>query len=116
METKNNPYIKFIEEELILRDYLAADRTVLANERTFLAYLRTAIAIAAAGAALIQLFDSTTVIVIGWIMIPAAIGTAVVGILHYLRMRRILRHITEMANKIACAEEKQAQKTGKQSN
>jgi uncharacterized membrane protein YidH (DUF202 family) len=31
------PYARFEREELIVRDYLAADRTALANERTFLA-------------------------------------------------------------------------------
>ena len=35
------PYSKFRTEEMILRDWLARDRTVLANERTLLAYLRT---------------------------------------------------------------------------
>lgn len=40
-----NYYHQFQESDLILRDYLALDRTKLANERTFLAYIRTALAI-----------------------------------------------------------------------
>lgn len=36
---EEEPYSRFDQEELIIRDYLAADRTVLANERTFLAYV-----------------------------------------------------------------------------
>ncbi|HEX9972048.1 MAG TPA: DUF202 domain-containing protein, partial [bacterium] len=33
-------YQEFSESDLILRDRLALDRTVLANERTLLAYVR----------------------------------------------------------------------------
>lgn len=36
-------------DEMILRDHLAHERTVLANERTFLAYVGTAIALLAGG-------------------------------------------------------------------
>ncbi|NOX98010.1 MAG: DUF202 domain-containing protein [Nitrospirae bacterium] len=50
------PYSKFDQSEMILRDYLAQDRTRLANERTFLAYLRTAITFSAAGGTLIKIF------------------------------------------------------------
>jgi putative membrane protein len=52
------PYARFKQEELIVRDYLAADRTALACERTFLAYIRTALAIAAAGGSLIHFLNS----------------------------------------------------------
>jgi len=52
------PYSKFNQSEMILRDYLAQDRTKLANERTFLAYLRTAITFSAAGGTLIKIFTS----------------------------------------------------------
>lgn len=40
---------------MILRDWLALDRTVLANKRTFLAYGRTAIALVVLGIALVKL-------------------------------------------------------------
>ena len=40
---KAGPYGGFRLPELILRDRLAIDRTVLANERTLLAYIRTAL-------------------------------------------------------------------------
>lgn len=33
---------KFNKDEMILRDFLAVDRTLLANERTLLAYIRPA--------------------------------------------------------------------------
>ncbi len=34
---------KFNKDEMILRDFLAVDRTLLANERTLLAYIRTGV-------------------------------------------------------------------------
>jgi len=50
------PYSKINPDDMILRDHLAYDRTVLANERTLLSYLRTAIALLAAGATLVKIF------------------------------------------------------------
>ena len=41
-----NVYSKFSDDDLILRDELAIDRTLLANERTLLAYLRSGVALA----------------------------------------------------------------------
>ena len=46
------PYSKINPSDMILRDHLAYDRTVLANERTFLSYMRTSIALFAAGGTL----------------------------------------------------------------
>ena len=48
MSEKQTPY-QIIDGQLILRDHLAADRTVLANERTFLAYIRTTLTLFVAG-------------------------------------------------------------------
>jgi len=91
---KNNPYERFLEDELILRDQLAADRTILANERTFLSYLRTGLGFAAAGVALIHLFASTLVKIIGWALIPVGAGIVIVGIYRYIRVRKMLIHFT----------------------
>ena len=51
---KKNPYEQFADSELILRDHLAIDRTVLANERTFLAYCRPALPLILTGAGCIK--------------------------------------------------------------
>jgi putative membrane protein len=53
----DDPYTDFQREDMILRDWLALDRTVLANKRTFLAYGRTAIALMALGIAFVKLID-----------------------------------------------------------
>ena len=63
----NMSYRDFNEDELILRDHLALDRTRLAIERTFLAYVRTAIMVAVSGVTLIKLFpDSWSAQISGW--------------------------------------------------
>jgi putative membrane protein len=48
------PYTRFAGDEIIFRDHLAVDRTVLANERTVLSYARTALAFALAGGSIIH--------------------------------------------------------------
>ena len=92
---KTEPYGEFRSDSLILRDYLAADRTVLANERTLLSYVRTALAFAAAGAALIHFFDSVVVEVVGWVLIALAVGALAVGAQRYLRMRQRLTRLMD---------------------
>lgn len=52
---KNKILYNFDKDKMILRDFLAADRTLLANERTLLAYIRTGISLIAVGIYLIRL-------------------------------------------------------------
>ena len=90
------PYSSFSREQLILRDHLAADRTILANERTFLAYLRTALAFGAAGAALLKLVPNDSGIrLFGWLLIPLGIAVFAVGVLRFLKFHRSLRVLRE---------------------
>ncbi len=86
-------YSRFAIEELILRDYLAMDRTVLGNERTLLAYVRTALAFFVAGASLIHFFDPLVFQIVGWMLIPLGILLSVVGIIRYKRMHDSLEVI-----------------------
>lgn len=75
------PYTRFAQDDLILRDHLALDRTVLANERTFLAYVRTALATMAAGATLPKLFpDDRTFELVGWLLIAIGVACLAFGI------------------------------------
>lgn len=80
-------------KQLILRDYLAADRTVLANERTLLAYLRTTLTFLIGGATFLQFFDSVLIQVLGWAFLPAALVTALVGIRRFRAMKRALTRV-----------------------
>lgn len=74
-------------EQIILRDYLAIDRTVLANERTFLAYVRTTLALLAAGASFIQFFQLLWLEVIGYLLIVSAVVLLTIGIKRFLVFR-----------------------------
>ena len=76
---RQNPYGRFTGTELILRDQLAIDRTVLANERTFLAYCRTSLALAITGAGAIKFLEGALADIAGWGFIILGIVVAVMG-------------------------------------
>lgn len=90
-------YSRFTTEELILRDYLAMDRTVLGNERTLLAYIRTALAFFVAGASLVHFFDPLAYQILGWMLIPLGIALSVVGIVRYRTMQDSLEVLTQLS-------------------
>jgi len=84
------PYLRFDSQDLVLRDYLAVDRTILANERTFLSYMRTALALIAAGVTFIKLFDEVWIAVVGWLFVPCGVAAIVIGVLRYWQMRIVI--------------------------
>jgi len=90
---KRTPYTRFNGNDLILRDLLAADRTVLANERTFLAFIRTSLTLLLGGISLVQFFPETLVEVVGWVFIPLAVLVMGLGVKKYIQMRRVLARI-----------------------
>jgi putative membrane protein len=73
---------------MILRDYLALDRTRLANERTFLAYMRTVIGLIASGVGLIEIVKMAWTTVLGWICLALAPVCFFFGVFHFIRMKR----------------------------
>ncbi len=86
------PYSKINPDDMILRDHLAYDRTILANETTLLAYLRTAMALLAAGATLFRLFpDDTFFQVLGMIMLILGVLIAGTGGYRFFAMTKRLR-------------------------
>jgi putative membrane protein len=86
------PYTKINPDDMILRDHLAYDRTILANETTLLAYLRTAMALLAAGATLFRLFaDDAFFQVLGMVMLILGILIAVIGIHRFFAMTKRLK-------------------------
>ena len=86
------PYTRFKKEELILRDYLAADRTELANERTLLAYVRTSVALAAAGGSLIHFLDSLAADIVGGLFLAPAAGILIIGLQRFIWYKRRLQN------------------------
>ncbi len=60
------PYEKD-HEQMILRDYLAVDRTMMTNETSFMSYIRTALTLIAVGATMMKFFpDGISTQIIGW--------------------------------------------------
>jgi len=88
-----NPYSKLTREESILRDLLAADRTILANERTFLAYIRTALTLFVAGVSFIKFFDSIVIELVGWIFVPSGVLTFMLGLRRYKSMNSLIYEV-----------------------
>ena len=88
-----NPYDGFQQNQLILRDHLAASRTALANERTLLAYIRTALTMLIGGASFMHFSDYALAKATGFILIPTAVVTLVTGIAKYRQVRRRVQSI-----------------------
>jgi putative membrane protein len=89
------PYSSTVKEQLILRDRLAIDRTVLANERTLLAYVRTALTFFLVGISFIHVpmlhpdpdFDGLVYGLSGWLFVSTAVVVAAVGYVRYRTFR-----------------------------
>lgn len=92
-KNNKNPYTNFIREELILRDHLAIDRTVLSNESTLLAYVRTSLTVIAAGATLIHFFNEIYIKLFGVICVVAGIIILILGYLRYRKMDKLIKQI-----------------------
>jgi putative membrane protein len=88
---KENPYERFQSNELILRDELAIDRTILANERTLMSYLRGAVALVIAGVTFLHFFDAGTLHYIGLVCVPLGLATGILGFTRYRKMNRRIR-------------------------
>ena len=81
-------YSKFDKSDLVLRDELAIDRTLLANERTLLAYLRSGIALVIAGVSIMHFSEENWFLAVGVACIPSGLFASVVGVARYRRMSR----------------------------
>lgn len=92
-------YSKYDPKEMILRDWLAKDRTILANERTFLAYVRTSLMFAVAGATFLKFLSRTpAVLVMGIGLIVLGVVFGVLGIARFMTMKKNLDHLQVQAS------------------
>ena len=101
---EDDPYAVFKREEMILRDWLALDRTILANKRTFLAYARTAIALVVLGIAFVRLIDHRFFEVAGFVLMSLGIVIFLVGSREYIttgaRLRQLLKKEKELEREL----------------
>ncbi|MTB51585.1 DUF202 domain-containing protein [Lewinella sp. W8] len=79
------------QNTLIVRDFLAIERTHLANERTFLAYFRTFIVLLSSGVAILKLEALAEIKDIGWALIAVAPIFLFVGLWRLRRVKRKIR-------------------------
>jgi putative membrane protein len=96
---KNRSFLFENKEEIILRDYLALERTRLANERTLLTYIRFSIYLLLAGVAFLQLegFDS-----IDWLVYVAFFISGLsllIGLVGFFRLKNRLNRYFFESNK-----------------
>lgn len=89
----DSPYGRFDGEDLILRDELAIDRTLLANERTLMAYLRAGLTLLIAGVSIIHFSQDFWFWVMGIACIPTGVVTLVVGVSRFRRMNQAISRV-----------------------
>lgn len=68
MKNLFNPADEFVNnEKIILRDYLALERTKLANERTLFSYIRTSLYLLTVGIGIFEIKSISHLAPIGWV-------------------------------------------------
>lgn len=80
-----------LERELIIRDYLARQRTTLANDRTLLSFIRTALYFLVSGTALFEVKELDHVRDLGYLAFGLSFVFLFVGIANYFRIRKKLK-------------------------
>lgn len=75
-------------EKIILRDYLAIDRTRLANQRTLLSFLRTALYLIISALAVLEVDFLRGLAPWSWTGVVMAIVVALIGIVNYWLVNR----------------------------
>ncbi|MGK9452928.1 DUF202 domain-containing protein [Acidithiobacillus caldus] len=74
--------------KLVLRDWLAADRTAAGNRRTFYSYLRTTLDFNIAGLVLIRFYGYGWIIVLGVCFLAASVFLAAYAVHRFFTVRR----------------------------
>lgn len=90
-------YSRFDGSDLILRDELAIDRTLLANERTLLAYLRAGVTLLLAGVTIVHFSPDGWFRIAGYASIPTGILAGLIGVARYRKMNRTISIVRSRA-------------------
>ncbi len=80
------------DKELILRDYLALERTKLANVRTLFAYIRTSLYLLTAGIGILQIKSISRLDGLAWICIISGVILFFLGFTRYWQMCKHLKN------------------------
>ncbi len=87
------------KEEIILRDYLALERTRLANERTLLSYTRASLYMILGGITFLQLQDFKEIRWIGYATLASSIVIILIGIYRFFLINLRLKRLYAPQNK-----------------
>lgn len=79
------------DQELIVRDYLARQRTYLANDRTLLSFIRTSLYFLVSGTALMEVNALAHIRELGYLAFALSLGTLIVGIYSFFRVKKKLK-------------------------
>ena len=81
------------DEEIILRDYLAIERTRLANERTLLSYIRSSLYLILGGIAFLQLEGFENIKYLGILSLFLSVIFLVIGIYRFMLLKKSLKNL-----------------------
>src|SRR5690606_26800402 len=81
------------DEEVILRDYLAIERTRLANERTLLSYIRSSLYLILGGIAFLQLEGFENIKYLGILSLILSVIFLVIGIYRFMLLKKSLKNL-----------------------
>jgi putative membrane protein len=94
-------------EKIILRDFLALERTRLANERTLFSYIRTSLYLLLGGIALFQLQGFERIKWLGYVSLALSVIFLFIGIIRFNHLKYKLKKYYFNLNN----EQKQANKS-----
>ncbi len=79
------------EKELIIRDYLARQRTTLANQRTLLSYIRTSLYFLVSGTALFEVKKLDHVRDLGYLAFGLSFSFLIFGFVNFYKVKSKLK-------------------------
>ena len=90
----NKSYEELLEH-LTKTDLLSVERTKLANKRTLLSYIRTAFSLLIASVGIIEFFENSFFIMVGFILIPISFMFLIIGIIRFSQSEKIIDRIID---------------------
>lgn len=82
---------KNLDEELIIRDFLARQRTKLANDRTLLSYIRTSLYFLVSATALVKVDELENIKGLGYLSFFISGVLLFIGFLSYIKIYKRLK-------------------------
>lgn len=100
------------DSDIILRDFLALERTTLANERTLFSYLRSGVYLVVAGFAFLKLKNYVDLDWLSYILFALSLFMFIFGFVRFLIVKRKLEvYYNNMEQKDASKKESKKDKT-----